>query len=242
MVLGLKLNLPFLLFIVQAWAQEPQPLEVNGAVGGVAFLNPHSPQDPLEYSQIHWRWKNQVTIAIRKQGQEPRYPQSRFWGRLELFDNHTLKMSNLSLGDSSEYSLYLEDDTGKESVQRVRLRVYGRHLRVDPAPEALEERRPRPERVLQPRRGDLRVPGQQPRVLQQRLADLPAALQLDRGILLCHLCHAQRPGGPGTSRPPLPPAPRGLRTLQVTPPVTSCHLLSPAVTSSPSTATGTTPG
>ncbi|XP_056365985.1 CD48 antigen isoform X3 [Oenanthe melanoleuca] len=124
MVLGLKLNLPFLLFIVQAWAQEPQPLEVNGAVGGVAFLNPHSPQDPLEYSQIHWRWKNQVTIAIRKQGQEPRYPQSRFWGRLELFDNHTLKMSNLSLGDSSEYSLYLEDDTGKESVQRVRLRVY----------------------------------------------------------------------------------------------------------------------
>ncbi|XP_005058949.1 PREDICTED: CD48 antigen isoform X2 [Ficedula albicollis] len=124
MVLGLTLNLLFLFFIVQARAQEPQALEVNGAVGGVAFLNPRSPQDPSQYSQIHWRWENQVTIASWKRGQEPMYPKSRFLGRLELLDNHTLKMSDLSVGDSSEYRLYLEDDTGKESVQRVRLRVY----------------------------------------------------------------------------------------------------------------------
>uniref|UniRef100_A0A8C3UQH3 Ig-like domain-containing protein n=1 Tax=Catharus ustulatus TaxID=91951 RepID=A0A8C3UQH3_CATUS len=103
---------------------EPQPLEVNGAVGGVALLNPRSPQDPSEYSQIHWRWENKVTIAIRKRGQKPRYPQSSFEGRLELFENHTLKMRDLSIRDSSEFHLYLEDDTGRESVQTVRLRVY----------------------------------------------------------------------------------------------------------------------
>ncbi|XP_005058950.1 PREDICTED: CD48 antigen isoform X3 [Ficedula albicollis] len=116
---------PCFLGFLAARAQEPQALEVNGAVGGVAFLNPRSPQDPSQYSQIHWRWENQVTIASWKRGQEPMYPKSRFLGRLELLDNHTLKMSDLSVGDSSEYRLYLEDDTGKESVQRVRLRVYG---------------------------------------------------------------------------------------------------------------------
>ncbi|XP_032938755.1 CD48 antigen [Catharus ustulatus] len=124
MVPGLRLNLLFLPFIVRAWAAEPQPLEVNGAVGGVALLNPRSPQDPSEYSQIHWRWENKVTIAIRKRGQKPRYPQSSFEGRLELFENHTLKMRDLSIRDSSEFHLYLEDDTGRESVQTVRLRVY----------------------------------------------------------------------------------------------------------------------
>uniref|UniRef100_A0A8C5IKT6 Immunoglobulin domain-containing protein n=1 Tax=Junco hyemalis TaxID=40217 RepID=A0A8C5IKT6_JUNHY len=112
-------------FFLAARAQEPQPLEVTGAVGGVALLNPKTPQNPSEYSQIHWRWKNQLRIATLKRGEKPRYPQSRFEGRLELLENGTLRMSNLNLGDSGEFRLYLEDDTGRESVQRVLLRVYG---------------------------------------------------------------------------------------------------------------------
>lgn len=111
-------------------------MEVNGAVGGVALLNPRSPQDPSEYSQIHWRWENKVTIASRKRGQEPRYPESRFGRRLELFENHTLKMRELSIGDSSEFHLYLEDDTGRESVQTVRLRVYSESGDRDVSPSA----------------------------------------------------------------------------------------------------------
>lgn len=111
-------------------------MEVNGAVGGVALLNPRSPQDPSEYSQIHWRWENKVTIASRKRGQEPRYPESLFGRRLELFENHTLKMRELSIGDSSEFHLYLEDDTGRESVQTVRLRVYSESGDRDVSPSA----------------------------------------------------------------------------------------------------------
>ncbi|XP_064588644.1 CD48 antigen-like isoform X1 [Zonotrichia leucophrys gambelii] len=113
-----------LLFATPARAQEPQPLEVTGAVGGVALLNPQTPQNPSEYSQIHWRWKNEQRIATLKWGELPRYPRSRFEGRLELLENGTLRMSNLNLGDSGEFRLYLEDDTGRESVQKVLLRVY----------------------------------------------------------------------------------------------------------------------
>ncbi|XP_066424140.1 CD48 antigen-like [Molothrus aeneus] len=128
---GLALNLLLLLFLrsllfaVPAQAQEPQRLEVTGAVGGVAFLNPQRPQNPSKYSQIHWRWQNQLRIAIQKRGEQPRYPQRRFEGRLELQEDGALRMSNLSLEDSGEYQLYLEDDTGRESVQRVLLSVYG---------------------------------------------------------------------------------------------------------------------
>ncbi|KAM7029006.1 CD48 antigen-like [Acridotheres tristis] len=121
---GQMLNLLFLLFIVRAGAQDPQHLEVNGAVGGVAFLTPPGPQNPSEYSRIHWRWKKRVTIASRQRGQEPRYPQSRFRGRLELLENNTLKMSDLRVEDSSDFHLYLQDDTGRESIEGVRLRVY----------------------------------------------------------------------------------------------------------------------
>ncbi|XP_058677868.1 CD48 antigen-like [Ammospiza nelsoni] len=121
---ALELNLLlFLLFTTPARAQEPQPLEVAGAVGGVALLNPQTPQNPSEYSQIHWRWQK-LRIASLKRGEQPRYPQTRFEGRLELLENGILRMSNLSLGDSGEFRLYLEDDTGRESVQRVLLRVY----------------------------------------------------------------------------------------------------------------------
>ncbi|XP_059727019.1 CD48 antigen-like isoform X1 [Haemorhous mexicanus] len=111
-------------FFLAAWTEEPPPLKVTGAVGGVVFLNPQNPQNPSKYSQIHWRWENQLRIASRERGEQPRYPQSRFGGRLELLANGTLRMSRLSLGDSGEYRLHLEDDTGRESVQRVLLRVY----------------------------------------------------------------------------------------------------------------------
>lgn len=124
LVLNLLLFLLFLLFTAPAWTEEPPPLKVTGAVGGEAFLNPQSPQDPSKYSQIHWRWGNQLRIASRERGEQPRYPPSRFVERLELLANGTLRMRHLSLGDSGEYRLYLEDDTGRESVQRVLLRVY----------------------------------------------------------------------------------------------------------------------
>ncbi|XP_038018039.1 CD48 antigen-like isoform X2 [Motacilla alba alba] len=122
---GLALNLLlFLLLAAPARAQEPQLSEVTGAVGGVAFLNPQSPHDPSKYSQIHWRWKNQLRIAGRKRGKQPVYPPSQFRDRLELLDNSTLKMSALSLEDIAEYRLYLEDDTGRETVESVLLTVY----------------------------------------------------------------------------------------------------------------------
>ncbi|RLV64407.1 hypothetical protein DV515_00017525 [Chloebia gouldiae] len=126
---GLTLNLLLfvvllLLFPAQAWAGEPQTLQVTGAVGGVALLNPRGPPDPLEYSQIHWRWENQLRIASWRRGERPSYPQSRFRDRLELLDNVTLRMSHLGLEDSGDYHLYLEDDVGRESVEKVHLKVY----------------------------------------------------------------------------------------------------------------------
>ncbi|XP_014117381.1 PREDICTED: SLAM family member 8 [Pseudopodoces humilis] len=114
----------FLLLVARAWAQEAAPLEVTGAVGGAAFLSPRGPQNPSDYSQIHWRWENRVRIAGWKRGEEPGYPQSRFWGRLELLGNHTLKLGHLRRGDSGEFQLYREDDAGKESVEEFLLKVY----------------------------------------------------------------------------------------------------------------------
>ncbi|XP_057898875.1 CD48 antigen isoform X2 [Melospiza georgiana] len=124
LILFLLFFLLSLLFATPARAQEPQPMEVAGAVGGVALLTPQRPQNPSEYSQIHWRWQTRLRIAILKRGELPSYPQTRFEGRLELMDNGILRMSNLNLEDSGEFRLYREDDTGRESVQRVLLRVY----------------------------------------------------------------------------------------------------------------------
>ncbi|XP_030821312.1 SLAM family member 9-like [Camarhynchus parvulus] len=124
LALNLLIFLLFLLFTAPAWAQGPQSSEVAGAVGGVALLNPQSLQNPSKFSQIHWRWQNQLKIASWKKGEQPMYLQGRFEGRLELLENGTLRMSNLSLGDGGEYRLYLEEDTGRESVHRVLLRVY----------------------------------------------------------------------------------------------------------------------
>ncbi|KAM4880461.1 CD48 antigen-like [Sylvia borin] len=122
---GLLLNLLllFLLFITPA-SPGPQPLEVTAVTGGVTLLNPPTPLNPQNYSRIHWRWKNQVTIASRGRGEGPRYPQKHFGGRLELLDNHTLKMCHLELGDSGRYQLYLEDGDGRETVLEVLLKVY----------------------------------------------------------------------------------------------------------------------
>ncbi|XP_021397854.2 SLAM family member 8-like [Lonchura striata] len=125
MVPGLTRNLLlFLLFLAPAWAGEPQTSQVTGAVGGVALLNPRSPKNPFRYSQIHWRWENELRIAGCGRGEQPRYPQSRFRGRLELLENGTLRMGPLELADSGQYHLYLEDDTGRESVEKVQLKVY----------------------------------------------------------------------------------------------------------------------
>ncbi|XP_041876484.1 SLAM family member 8 [Corvus kubaryi] len=124
---GPVLNLLFLLLLRAAglaWPQEAQRSEVTGAVGGVAFLNSHTSLNPSKYSQIHWRWKNQVKIAIQRRGEKAEYPQSLLKERLELFENYTLKISHLRVGDSSEYRLYLEDDSGKENVERILLKVY----------------------------------------------------------------------------------------------------------------------
>lgn len=124
---GLELNLLllfFLLFVTRVWPEEPKPLEVAGAVGGVAFLNPRNSQNPKEYSQIHWRWGTKLKIAGWKLGGKAEYPKSRFRGRLELFQNHTLKISHLELGDGGNFFLYLEDQVGKEDVERVLLSVY----------------------------------------------------------------------------------------------------------------------
>ncbi|XP_058716494.1 SLAM family member 8 [Poecile atricapillus] len=113
-----------LLLVARAWAQEAEPLEVTGAVGAVAFLSPQGPQNPWEYSQIHWRWENRVRIAGWKRGEGPEYPPSPFQGRLELLGNHTLKLGHLRHGDGGEFQLYREDDAGKESVQEFLLKVY----------------------------------------------------------------------------------------------------------------------
>lgn len=112
-------------FFLAAWPQEAQPLEVTGVVGGVAFLNSHTSPNPSKYSQIHWRWENQVKIAIQRRGEKAEYPKGLFKGRLELFENYTLKISHLGIGDSSEYQLYLEDNSGKETIETVLLKVYG---------------------------------------------------------------------------------------------------------------------
>ncbi|XP_023797615.1 SLAM family member 8 isoform X3 [Cyanistes caeruleus] len=196
----------FLLLVARAWAQEAAPLEATGAVGGAALLSPRGSQNPADYSQIHWRWENRVRIAIWKRGEQPEYPQSPFQGRLELLGNHALKLGHLRRGDGGRFQLYREDDAGKESVEEFLLKVYGGHLRVDPTPEGPGGGRPRPERLLQPRGGNLHLQGQQRRVLQQRLADLPAPLQLDRWILIPHLRHAQPGKPPPLPPPPLPPA------------------------------------
>lgn len=122
---GPVLNLLFLLLLRGlAWPQEAQLSEVTGAVGGVAFLNSRTSLNPSKYSQIHWRWKSQVKIASQRRGEKAEYPQSLLKERLELFENYTLKISHLRVGDSSEYRLYLEDDSGKENVERVLLKVY----------------------------------------------------------------------------------------------------------------------
>ncbi|XP_017586635.1 PREDICTED: uncharacterized protein LOC108445939 [Corvus brachyrhynchos] len=90
---GPVLNLLFLLLLRAAglaWPQEAQLSKVTGAVGGVAFLNSHTSLNPSKYSQIHWRWKNQVKIAIQRRGEKAEYPQSLLKERLELFENYTL--------------------------------------------------------------------------------------------------------------------------------------------------------
>ncbi|KAM9626163.1 SLAM family member 9-like isoform 5-T6 [Morphnus guianensis] len=105
-----------------AWAQHG-PLEVVGAVHGVAYLSPRL-QTQTSYHQIHWRRNNSVKIASRDSRGKVWYANSTYKGRLELFPNNTLKISCLQKNDSSMYQVYLEDEVGKEHIENILLTVY----------------------------------------------------------------------------------------------------------------------
>lgn len=95
-----------------------------GAVHGVAYLSP-SPQNSIFYPQFHWRRNNAVKIASWENGTMVQSPNSNYKGRLELFPNATLKISCLQKNDSSVYQVYLEDEKGKERIEKIVLTVYG---------------------------------------------------------------------------------------------------------------------
>ncbi|KAM9626165.1 CD48 antigen-like isoform 7-T8 [Morphnus guianensis] len=122
MALGLTRVFLFLFFIMQTWAQHG-PLEVVGAVHGVAYLSPRL-QTQTSYHQIHWRRNNSVKIASRDSRGKVWYANSTYKGRLELFPNNTLKISCLQKNDSSMYQVYLEDEVGKEHIENILLTVY----------------------------------------------------------------------------------------------------------------------
>ncbi|XP_010204157.1 CD48 antigen isoform X2 [Colius striatus] len=122
--MGVKLPavIVFICFTTPAWAQR-EPLEVVGAVHGVAFLSPNL-QSHFSYYQIHWRRNNSLKIASRDSGGKVQYPSSSYKGRVELFLNNTLKISHLHKKDTSSYQVYLEDEHGKEDVEHFFLVVY----------------------------------------------------------------------------------------------------------------------
>ncbi|XP_009698443.1 PREDICTED: CD48 antigen-like, partial [Cariama cristata] len=106
-------------------AQQAPSSKVIGVVHGVAYLSP-SPQPHISYHQIHWRRDNSVKIASRDSTAKVQYPNSPYKGRLELFPNNTLKISQLRKNDSSTYQVYLEDEAGKEHIEQILLTVYDR--------------------------------------------------------------------------------------------------------------------
>uniref|UniRef100_A0A8C9F7X0 Ig-like domain-containing protein n=1 Tax=Pavo cristatus TaxID=9049 RepID=A0A8C9F7X0_PAVCR len=105
-------------FTVRAWAQQDH---VEGLSGGVAYLIPSTQRF---FNKVEWRFGKDLKIAIRESGEEVRYPNGRYNGRLELFRNNTLRMGNLSKADSNTYWVYMEDGAGKEHPESIRLRVY----------------------------------------------------------------------------------------------------------------------
>ncbi|XP_075580641.1 CD48 antigen-like [Pelecanus crispus] len=123
MAAGLKTVLLFLLFITQAWAQQSPSSTVNGTVHGVVYLSP-SVQNQTSYPRMHWRHNDLTKIAIREGGQHVEYPSNIYKGRLELFSNNTLKISNLQKSDSGRYYVYLEDEKGNEHIENILLKVY----------------------------------------------------------------------------------------------------------------------
>ncbi|XP_051497065.1 CD48 antigen [Apus apus] len=112
----------FLLFIMPAWARHHPSSEVVGAVGGVAYLSPTVPHQT--YHRTQWRRNNSVQIANWDGGEKVHYLARSYQGRLELFPNHTLKISPLQKSDSSIYQVYLEDEEGEEHIEDIHLKVY----------------------------------------------------------------------------------------------------------------------
>ncbi|XP_057277833.1 CD48 antigen-like [Pezoporus wallicus] len=119
-----RVVLLFFLCITQAsQAHQKPPLEVVGAVHGVAYLSP-SLQSKISYHEVHWRRNNNLKLAGRDGSGEVWYCNNSYWGRLELFSNNTLKISRLQKSDSSVYQLYMEDETGKGLTESILLTVY----------------------------------------------------------------------------------------------------------------------
>ncbi|KAM6039705.1 CD48 antigen-like [Chlamydotis macqueenii] len=111
------------LFTMQAGAQQHPPSEVVGAVHGVVYLSP-SLEKQASYHQIHWRRRNSLIIASRNSKGKVHYPNTPYKDRVELFPNHTLKISRLQKNDSSTYQVYLEDGVGTEHIETINLMVY----------------------------------------------------------------------------------------------------------------------
>ncbi|XP_009862994.1 PREDICTED: signaling lymphocytic activation molecule-like [Apaloderma vittatum] len=110
------------LFVTRGWAHQ-SPLEVVGALHGVAYLSP-SQQENITYHQVHWRRNHTLKIASRDSEKILTYPSAAYKGRLELFPNNTLKISSLGKNDSNLYQVYLENDRGEEHVEDIHLTVY----------------------------------------------------------------------------------------------------------------------
>ncbi|XP_010191790.1 PREDICTED: CD48 antigen-like [Mesitornis unicolor] len=121
MAAALLLSFLFLLFTTRA--RKEAPSEVVGIVGGVGYLSP-SPESQASYHQIHWRRGDTVRIASRDSQGKVQFPNNAYTGRLELFPNNSLKISPLQKTDSGEYRVYLEDEVGKERIERIFLKVY----------------------------------------------------------------------------------------------------------------------
>ncbi|KAM4644409.1 CD48 antigen-like isoform 2-T2 [Amazona ochrocephala] len=108
-------------------AQQKPSSEVVGAVHGVAYLSP-SLQSKVSYHEVHWRRNDTLKLASRDGSGEVWYRNNSYWGRLELFNNNTLKISCLQKSDSSMYQLYMEDETELVPKPTVNARV----MRSDP--------------------------------------------------------------------------------------------------------------
>ncbi|OXB55877.1 hypothetical protein ASZ78_012126 [Callipepla squamata] len=94
---------------------------VKGLIGGVAFL---SPRTQGSFYRVEWRYGKDLKIASRDSGEEVRYPNGSYVGRLKLFPNNTLRIDHLQKKDSNTYWVYMEDSAGREHPESIQLQVY----------------------------------------------------------------------------------------------------------------------